>query len=119
VARTDLRIAVDDRGELYFTTKQDGWIREVLPLFAGDFDRDADVDGDDLAQWQGDYGLNGNSDANGDGSSAGEDFLIWQRQFGSGLSALAAAQVVPEPASGLLLATMVVLGSHCRGRRRP
>ena len=42
------------------------------------------VDGDDLAQWQADFGLNGGSDADGDGDSDGRDFLTWQRQKGQG-----------------------------------
>ena len=33
--------------------------------FSADFDGDGDVDGNDLAQWEGDFGLNGDSDADG------------------------------------------------------
>ncbi|MEM8945354.1 MAG: hypothetical protein AAGD11_09235 [Planctomycetota bacterium] len=58
---------------------------EVLATgdIAGDFNGDLTVDGADLVQWQGDYGLNGDSDANGDGDSNGIDFLIWQRTLGN------------------------------------
>lgn len=67
----------------------------------GDFDKDGDVDNDDLDQWEDDYGQNGDSDADGDGDSDGQDFLAWQRDFGIGT--LSATIAVPEPASGLLL----------------
>ncbi|MEQ8211282.1 MAG: hypothetical protein RH917_15755 [Lacipirellulaceae bacterium] len=67
-----------------------------------DFDNDGDVDANDLAQWQGDYGVNGDSDANGDSSSDGFDFLAWQQQF-TGPSAVASAGAVPEPMSATLL----------------
>ncbi|MBN1854503.1 MAG: DNRLRE domain-containing protein, partial [Pirellulales bacterium] len=50
---------------------------------AGDFNRDGNVDGQDLAQWDGDFGVNGESDSDGDGDSDGNDFLAWQRNFGS------------------------------------
>ncbi len=42
------------------------------------------VDSADLVKWQGDYGTNAGSDADGDGDSDGRDFLIWQRTFGQG-----------------------------------
>ena len=80
----------------------------------GDFDGDHDVDADDLAQWQGDFGLNGDSDSNLDGQSSGSDFLAWQRQFGSGVTALAASQAVPEPTGFVLLAGMAVAGACFR-----
>ena len=92
----------------------------LLTVAAGlsaDFDHDGDVDGDDLVQWQGDFGLNGESDADSDGDSDGADFLAWQQQLGSGFPASGAGTSVPEPAAavtslaaGLLL---VIL------RRRP
>lgn len=70
----------------------------ALPTFTADFDVDGDVDGDDLTQWIGDYGGPG-SDANGDGTSNGTDFLAWQQQNGSGVAPLAAAAAVPEPST--------------------
>ncbi len=74
--------------------------------FAADFDQDGDVDGDDLAQWEGDFGGPG-SDADGDGDSDGKDFLTWQQQFGSGISSPAASQAVPEPTAIALLLTLL------------
>ena len=52
----------------------------------GDFDENGQIDGDDLAQWEGDYGINGNSDANNDSQSNGFDLLMWQRNHGAGIS---------------------------------
>ena len=62
----------------------------------GDFDQDGDVDGDDLTRWQGDFGVNGHSDADGDGDTDGADFLAWQRHFAITTSQVAA---VPEPSA--------------------
>ena len=51
-------------------------------------------------------------DADGDGDSDGNDFLLWQQQFGTN-SFLAAAQpaasAIPEPAGGLL----AIIGATC------
>ncbi|MEM8944154.1 MAG: glycoside hydrolase family 44 protein [Planctomycetota bacterium] len=59
-------------------------IRLTAPL-AGDFDGNGIVNGDDLDDWQLDFG---------DGLD-GSDFLEWQRQLT--LSSLEAASVIPEP----------------------
>ena len=74
----------------------------ALPASA-DFNGDGFVDADDLAQWQGDFGMNPESDADGDGDSDGEDLLQWQRQLG-GTPATAVTLSVPEPATPILLA---------------
>ena len=66
---------------------------------SGDFDGDADADGDDLAQWQGDYGLNGGSDSDRDGDTDGTDFLNWQRSFGVVLSEAVSTSLVVEKSS--------------------
>jgi len=90
-------------------------------MFTADFDMDGDVDGDDLTQWEGDFGMNGMSDADGDGDSDGGDFLEWQRQFGSGVPpSLASSQGVPEPGSlcMLLLGVAAMFGSTPRRRKR-
>ncbi len=51
-----------------------------------DFDNDGDVDGNDLAQWEDNFGADANADADSDGDSDGADFLAWQRQFTGDLS---------------------------------
>jgi hypothetical protein len=80
----------------------------LAPVLA-DFDEDGDVDGDDLVEWQCDFGSNAMSDADGDGDSDGDDFLTWQQQLGSGVLAVAATAAVPEPATAfpLLLGAFV------------
>jgi hypothetical protein len=47
-----------------------------------DFSRDGAVGADDLTAWSGAFGPSLVGDANGDRSSDGQDFLIWQRQLG-------------------------------------
>jgi hypothetical protein len=78
------------------------------PALQADFDHNNYVDAADLALWQAGYGIAigatyAEGDADGDGAVTGRDFLIWQREFGSGavvpLSSLAA---VPEPTSVLM-----------------
>ena len=86
--------------------------------YSADFDQDRDVDGDDLAQWQGDFGASPDSDADGDGDSDGADFLIWQRQAGSGVPVLSAVVAVPEPSTFGLAAWAALSVSAVRARRR-
>ena len=81
----------------------------VAPI-PGDFDSNGVVDGDDLAQWEGDFGQNGDSDADGDLDSDGADFLAWQRSFGSGALSLPFSQAVPEPPSIVLLSGLALVG---------
>jgi hypothetical protein len=70
------------------------------PAFSADFNHDGDVDAADLAQWQGDFGLNGDSDADSDNDSDGADFLAWQQQLGA---ASAVSGVIPEPSTWVLV----------------
>ncbi len=53
-----------------------------------DFDNDGDVDGNDLAQWEDNFGADANADADSDGDTDGADFLAWQRQFTGSLYTL-------------------------------
>ena len=72
------------------------------------------VDSDDRVQWEGDFGGLG-SDADGDGDSDGADLLAWQRQFGSGVEAVASSQTVPELSAALLLgglAAVIILAKR-------
>ncbi|MGI9457877.1 MAG: pre-peptidase C-terminal domain-containing protein, partial [Aeoliella sp.] len=79
-------------------------ITSSFSFLPADFDTDGDVDSVDLGIWETSYGINNGADANGDGISDGDDFLIWQQQFTGSLSLTAAATTVPEPAAvGLLL----------------
>jgi hypothetical protein len=90
------------------------------PIFSADFDEDGDVDATDLAIWRGAFNLNQLGDADGENDSDGEDFLLWQQQFGSipGAGASLGA-AVPEPASAfLLLMGLVAAVPACRIRCR-
>ncbi len=91
-----------------------------LPLapvvLEGDFNSDGSVDAADLTQWQGDFGLNGNSDADGDGDSDGADLLAWQRNLGS-VAPATAAVAVPEPSSLVCLLLTAVLSLQLRRSR--
>ena len=70
--------------------------------------------------WQGGFGdFDGDAtkmdgDADNDGDVDGDDFLVWQTEFGSGDGAGSAA--VPEPASALL--ALLAAGLLATARRR-
>ncbi|BBO36484.1 PEP-CTERM sorting domain-containing protein [Lacipirellula parvula] len=85
--------------------------------FAGDFDRDGDVDGADLAVWRTAYGLNDYADANSDGTSDGADFLVWQRQYGLG-APVAMVMAIPEPTTAMLLLVATATMTTVRHRKR-
>jgi hypothetical protein len=94
----------------------DEMLDAIFAEVVGDFDHDADVDGDDLAIWQGSYGTNGAGDADNDGDVDGRDLLAWQRHY-TGPTTLTAMIAVPEPSS--TVATMLLLGWSAVGRLRP
>jgi len=91
------------------SNKNSGKIYQILATAPADFDGDGDVDGDDLAQWEGDFGINGDSDADGDGDSDGADLLTWQRQFTENLNLTTSSETVPEPTTFLLLVYVAIL----------
>jgi hypothetical protein len=97
-------------------------IYSLPPSLPADFDNDGNVDGDDLAQWRGDFGENGLSDADGDNDSDGADFLIWQRTLGSTPLATtasgSAANGVPEPNCIALFAVALLFAPKGKFRRR-
>ena len=90
------------------------------PALQADFDHNNLVNSTDLALWQTGYGIPSgatyqNGDADGDGDVDGRDFLIWQREYGSGaLVPLGAVVAVPEPMTaalgGLILLAIVARG---------
>jgi serralysin len=84
----------------------------------GDFDGDGDADGNDLLQWQRNFGKSGAElagDGNNDGVVNGLDLTIWKSNFGESLSSVAAvAATVPEPAA----ATLFLLGAAMPFRRK-
>jgi hypothetical protein len=83
----------------------------LVPSFAAaDFNEDGFVDGDDLAAWQTNFGMNSGAakfdgDADLDGDVDGDDFLAWQREWSGLGEATAASATIPEPAAATLLLT--------------
>jgi hypothetical protein len=83
-----------------------------------DFNNDTVVDGADFLIWQRNLGSgtdNLTGDANGDGMVNNADLQVWQGQFGSTVSATAATATVPEPATALL--TLLGLAAFAARRR--
>jgi glucose/arabinose dehydrogenase len=90
---------------------------------AGDFEGDADVDGDDLAIWNTGFGTEigatrTSGDANADGAVDGADFLLWQQNLGwSALNVGSPTTGVPEPASaGTMIGLALAMCGACRRR---
>jgi hypothetical protein len=89
----------------------------TTPSLAADFNHDNTVNGLDLAIWKGAFGSGSAGDADGDSDSDGNDFLVWQRQFGLSVTpSVAAATGVPEPTAAAL-AVLGALGLVVNARR--
>lgn len=86
----------------------------ILSFLSADFERDGDVDDNDLAIWEASYATDAGADANGDGLSDGLDFLIWQQQY-TGSSPTGPITTVPEP--GTLCLSALCLGGLFLRRR--
>jgi hypothetical protein len=84
-----------------------------------DYDNDADVDGNDFLLWQRQFGATvpagTGADGNGNGLVDAADLSLWKAQFGA-TPATPAAAAVPEPAACLL--TALALGGVALGGRR-
>jgi hypothetical protein len=85
---------------------------------AGDFDWDYVVDNADLAFWREKYSQTSEADADLDGDSDGNDFLIWQRNYGA-TSLPPTAVGVPEPVACNLAVIAVFMSFAVAGRLRP
>ncbi len=72
----------------------------------GDFDNDGDVDGDDFLAWQRSFGSEFDA----------SDLADWQSNYGNG-GPLASANTVPEPSTAALVG-FSLLGVSLRSRRR-
>jgi extracellular elastinolytic metalloproteinase len=88
---------------------------------AGDFDVDGDVDGNDYLEWQRNFGSRTSfwADANLNGIVDAADYVIWRKHFGEGGSAVASNTAVPEPTTTFLLAIAGACFFLRRERRRP
>jgi hypothetical protein len=88
----------------------------------GDFDADADVDGEDLMIWNANFGSTSadptSGDANGDGDADGRDFLVWQRNLTGSLASQAIA-AVPEPSALTLAAAACLVLATCPSQSSP
>lgn len=121
--RADMRLAVDDEGELYILSKMDGMIRALVgPEPNADFDGSGMVDGRDFLIWQRHLGESGGvseGDADGDGEITSNDLRVWQQFYGQAVVSSPVA-AVPEPSgcSLLLLATgWCLVGKRSKSRQ--
>ena len=112
VGRADIRIQIDEAGELYILSKSDGMIRAIVGTTAavsGDYNRDGHVDAADYIVWRRSMGQNlapySGADGSGNGTVDEADFEFWRERFGDSLGGAGATAeaTVPEPASVLLL----------------
>jgi hypothetical protein len=115
-------------GTLYRYDTETGDREDLLaPLFSGNFDLDANVDGDDLLVWGDAFGDDPSADADGDGDSDGSDFLAWQRGLGGPVTfspsgvvyyepVLPNAAGIPEPSAGELALVAIAAGGWMRLR---
>jgi hypothetical protein len=85
-----------------------------VEAITADFNLDGVVNEGDLAVWQTASGIDGSADADGDGDTDGRDFLMWQRQYGGGVSVAEAASV-PEPTCFALSTIIVLILAKPRG----
>lgn len=108
--RADIRIQVDDDGELYIISKSDGMIRALTgpePL-AGDYNYDGAVDVGDYDVWLNAFGatvprLGLWADGNKDGVVDAADFTVWRDHFVGDVEEMGGGSLgVPEPATALL-----------------
>lgn len=115
--RADLRLAIDADGELYLLSKSDGFIRAFTSaVIDADFDNNQQVDGDDFLIWQRQFGTVGKrllGDADRDDDVDGADLGHWQDQFGQQNTVAA----VPEPATWLLSAIVLIAAAWLRKER--
>lgn len=109
LAETDVTENLDSSwGELGFDTRVSvfrEFIEEAtggmaLFVFDGDYDKNGTVAGGDFLLWQREFGQTGfpSSDGNGDGIANAADYAVWRDNFGTGTSTFPTA-VVPEPAT--------------------
>jgi hypothetical protein len=97
-----------------------GWTvnAPLAPPNPADFNSDGAVNAGDLVAWRDGFRTNDAGDADGDGDTDGNDFLVWQRRLGQA-GQVAAGSMIPEPASAALLAFgIAAIAGHARRRRR-
>jgi len=100
-------------------TNLEEFLNSTMPVVAGDFTADGNIDQQDLAIWEAGFGTSSSAqfaegDADLDGDIDGRDFLVWQQNFQSGGSSLL---VVPEPQTRWSLICLAALTCGVRRRR--
>lgn len=86
-----------------------------------DFNGDDIVDGNDFLIWQRNFGSAGTpttGDANGDLAVNGLDLDLWKTQFGTNPNAAPAVAAIPEPATASLAAVAMLAGLAYARRKR-
>jgi hypothetical protein len=127
--RADIRLQIDEDGELYILSKSDGMIRAIvgsLPAVPGDYDRNGTVDATDYVLWRKTLGQStgafSGADGNGDGLIDQADYDFWRERFGKFYSerGSAAGSAVPESSTGILTvaAVLFLLFTSPSGRGR-
>jgi hypothetical protein len=88
---------------------------------SGDYDGDADVDGDDYLLWRRDFGLAAASsaDGNNDGVVNAADYVVWRKNAAASSAGLVVSNTaaIPEP-SAIALALWLAIVSLAARRRR-
>ena len=93
------------------------YVGEFIGFDSADFDRDNDVDSNDLAILLNAFGTTDAGDTNEDGETTGADFLNWQRQATATQSLAVGITAIPEPSSIILLSTVLLLSVPTCSRR--
>jgi Glucose / Sorbosone dehydrogenase len=109
--RADIRIQIDESGELFIVSKSDGMIRAVVGAASavpGDYNRDGNVDAADYVVWRKSMGQQvaafGGADGSGNGIIDPADYDFWRARFGNTLgSGVADPAAVPEPGATWLI----------------
>ncbi len=99
----------ENPGTVYFDDLQGGLVTVTTP---GDFNGDSKVDSVDLGLWSAAYATTDVGDADDDGDTDGNDFLIWQRNVTA-----SPASAVPEPGAFVVAATGLALLAGASRRR--
>jgi hypothetical protein len=116
VGETDGSLAVANP-----TSSRDAWIALLREHLPGDYNSDGLVDAADYQVWRAAFGSASDlaADWNGDGIVDAADYVVWRNNSQlSNLTARSDAALVPEPASHILLGTILVLAGSRASRRR-
>jgi hypothetical protein len=93
-----------------------GW-SVVAPSFnSADFNLDGTVNAPDLAIWKAAYKTTTSGNADGDGDTDGNDFLIWQRRLGHAGAIASTSMAIPEPSGSIM--TWLAVATIVSHRRR-